>query len=63
MKLDLAIDWKEIKGIKAVEFGVRDNRQTLGTLRIGKGGLRWLGKKGHPYPIKPWGDVIDWLKG
>jgi hypothetical protein len=63
MITELSIHWKEIKGNKAVEFGViKNDGSTRGTLIIGRGGLRWRGLRGHTYPTKSWDKLIDWLQ-
>jgi hypothetical protein len=63
MITELSIDWKEIKGNKAVKFGVCGNDgRPRGTLIIGRGGLRWQGVRGRTYPTKSWDRLIDWLQ-
>jgi hypothetical protein len=63
MKIGISIENQLLSGTKPVSFEVYDSNGNIGTLKIGKAGIRWQEPKATVYEqAKSWNEVIKWLR-
>jgi len=63
MRVEMTVPRRAIQGTMAVEFEISEAGKNLGTLTIGKAGIRWRASKASKtYQGKSWRETIKWIK-